>query len=872
LKKNLVAGLVAHVDSGKTTLAEAILYTCGKRRVLGRVDHKDSLLDDFAIERERGITVFSKQAGVSFNEVDITLLDTPGHVDFSAEMERTLQVIDVAVLLVEAADRIQGHTLTLWKLLNTYGIPVIVFVNKTDMPGVDKSAISESLKQKLSSDIVDFSFVTSDEFGDIPEDITDELSMCDEALMDEYLNTGDIKADSIRNAFAQRKLFPLIFGSALYLDGVERLLQLMSSICANKSYQESFGARVYKISRDDDGQRLTHMKVTGGRLRVKDRIADEKINQIRIYNGSGYENVNEVNAGQICVVTGLDNYRAGDGIGEITEAIKPLLLPVLTYRVLPDEKEDISICYKNLCMLSDEIPELNVSWNETLKEIHISVMGDVQTDILKRIYKDRFDRLISVGEGSIVYKETISAKVEGVGHYEPLRHYSEVHLFMEPLPAGSGIICQADVSVDDLELNWQRLILTHLEEKKHLGVLTGSELTDVRITVIGGRAHAKHTEGGDFRQATYRAVRQGLMSCDSILLEPYIDFTMSVPTDMVGRAMSDIQKAEGSFEAPMPDGDMSIITGNAPVATMYNYGRELNSYSRGLGSFSYEVAGYRPCHNALEVIENSGYNPDDDLDNPSASVFCAHGAGYLVPWYEVKRQAHIDCSDRLAKLLGVDMVKEYDDVAITPNQKVSAFRQSEMTISLEEIEQIYQTTYHKSKEELTPYRYIGYEKKLQKTEKTQKEYVYKPLERKDKYLLVDGYNIIFAWPELAELAKVNIDSARDALIDICCDYQGSKGYTLILVYDAYKVKGNTGSVSKIHNIYVVYTKEAETADQYIEKTVHQMSKKCDIMVATSDRLEQMIIYGEGATRMSAREFKLEVEQEKQRLRSDGYIS
>lgn len=871
MNKKLVIGLVAHVDSGKTTLAEGILYTCGKRRVLGRVDHKDSLLDDFAVERERGITVFSKQAGVTFNEVNITILDTPGHVDFSAEMERTLQVIDVAVLLVGANDKIQGHTLTLWKLLNTYKIPVILFVNKTDMPGIDKSAIAESLKSRLSDNIVDFSGFK--EKNMLSDDILDTISMCDEAMMEEYLENGNIAWEKVINCFETRKLFPMIFGSALYLDGVDNLLSLLTELNSDRTYSEDFGARVYKITRDNDGQRLTHMKITGGRLAVRDKIGEEKINQIRLYNGSDYENINEAVAGDICVVTGLEGYRAGDGIGVEKELVSPLLVPVLTYRVIPDEKEDVAICYRNIKALSDEIPELNVIWNETLKEIHISVMGDVQTDILKRIYKDRFGRLISVGEGSIVYKETIASSVEGIGHYEPLRHYSEVHLYMEPLPAGSGVVCQSDVSVDDLELNWQRLILTHLEEKTHKGVLTGADLTDIKITVIGGKAHAKHTEGGDFRQSTYRAVRHGLMCCDSILLEPYIDFTLRIPTDMVGRAMTDIQKGSGSFDSPVLDGEMSVITGQGPVSTLYNYGKEVNSYSRGLGNFSYEINGYRPCHNAEEVIASSGYNPDEDLDNPASSVFCAHGAGYLVPWYEVASHAHIDCSDTVARLSGVEIKKEYDELeSIAPNKRVSAYRQSEMTISLEEIEQIYQNSYHKSKEELTPYRYIGYEKKPKKTEAKEKEYKYKPVERKEKYLLVDGYNIIFAWPELAELAKMNIDSARDALIDICCDYQGSKGYTLILVYDAYKVKGNQGSVQKFNNIYVVYTREAETADAYIEKTVHQMSKKYDIIVATSDGLEQMIIYGEGAMRMSAREFKNEVDYERRRLRDEGYLS
>ena len=870
MDKRLVIGLVAHVDSGKTTLAEGILYTCGKRKTLGRVDHGDTLLDNADIERKRGITVFSKQAGVVFNGVDITILDTPGHVDFSAEMERTLQVLDMAVLLVGADDAVTGHTLTLWKLLESYNIPTVVFVNKTDMPGVDKSAVYQSVREKLSGSIVDFSCFYGE--GD-KESFYDELTLCDERLLEEFLELGDVRQESIKKAYADRKLFPLIYGSALYLKGIEELLGCLTDMYTPKAYPDEFGAIVYKISRDDDGRKLTHVRITGGSLRVKDKICDEKINLIRIYNGSDYENVNEVFPGQICVLTGIEKSAVGQTYGSQVQAVRPLMLPVLSYRVIPDEREDTIICLNNLKLLAQEIPELNVVWQEATSQIHISVMGDVQTDILKHIYFERYGRHISVTDGSVLYKETIASPVEGIGHYEPLKHYSEVHLLLSPLPQGSGIEYDTDVSNDELDTNWVRLILTHLEEKEHKGVLTGSPLTDVKITVIGGKAHTKHTEGGDFRQSTYRAVRQGLMGAQSILLEPYIDFILRVPTEQVGRAMSDINRYEGSFEAPLVDGEESIIRGTAPAATMFNYSRELSTYSHGMGSFNVEISGYRPCHNSKEVIENIGYDPLADINNPSSSVFCSHGAGYTVSWDEVADMAHVDCSDKIRRLTG-QRGAEYEDIeTLRPIENKAAYREGEMSISLEEIEQIYKTSYHKSSEELTPYRYIGYERKNRSQPKPEKEYVYKPRDKKESFLLVDGYNIIFASKELSDIAKDNLDGARDALIDICSNYQGSRGMTLILVFDAYKVKGNPGSTQKINNIYVVYTKEAETADQYIEKTVHIMARgqKYDIMVATSDRLEQMIIYGDGAARISAREFMAEVEAEKNRLKQDGYF-
>ncbi len=870
MNEALVTGLLAHVDSGKTTLAEAILYTCGVKRELGRVDHKDTFLDDLEIERQRGITVVAKQAKVTFDGVDITLLDTPGHSDFCAEMERTLQVMDMAVLLISASDKVTGHTLTLWKLLRSYNIPTVIFINKTDMPGVNRSAIFENCKRELTENIVDFScFYTGDE----NEAFYDALAMCDEELMEEFLGKEKIGMESIRKAFLNRKVFPLIYGSALNLDGVDELLKCLKDMNVKRSYPEGFDARVFKISRDSDGRKLTHVRITGGELKVRDKIGDEKVDSIRIYNGSGFENVQKVTAGQICTLVGLENSFTGMSLGQEDEKVKPLLAPVLTYRVITDEREDAATCLKHLKMLEQEQPELNVSWQESTGEIHISVMGDVQIQILKSLYHDRFDKYISVGEGSILYKETIASAVEGIGHYEPLRHYSEVHVLLTPLPAGSGIEYDANVSVDELDQNWVRLILTHLKEKQHKGVLTGSPITDIRITVIGGRAHTKHTEGGDFRQSTYRAVRQGLMCAQSILLEPYMDFILRLPTEYVGRAMNDIDKYKGSFEAPVTEGDESVIKGSAPVSTMYNYNKELISYAKGRGSFVVESNDYRPCHNTQEVMEKLGYDPSADLDNLSSSVFCAHGAGYLVEWNEVRAHAHVDCSQKVALLTG-NNVSEYEDAQILkPVTGISPYRSGEMNISLEEIEEIYKNSYHKSSEELTPYRYIGYEKNKNKPKTKEKEYVYKPVEKKESFLLVDGYNIIFASDELSDIAKDNLDGARDALIDICSNYQGSKGMTLILVFDAYKVKGNPGSVQKLNNIYVVYTKEAETADQYIEKTVHVMAnrQKCDIMVATSDRLEQMIIYGQGAVRISAREFMADVKAESLRLKQDGYI-
>lgn len=864
--KNTVIGILAHVDSGKTTLAEGILYTCGKLRTPGRVDHGNTLLDNYEIERERGITVFSKQANVSYKDRNITLLDTPGHVDFCAEMERTLQVLDAAILVVSCSDGITGHTVTLWRLLEAYKIPTFIFVNKTDLAGADKKKVYENLRKNCNDGIIDFTAYSA-----CDNETMEEISLCSEKLLDEYAQNGSFSNSSVAEAIQNRSLFPCLFGSALKIDGIDALLDTICRFKTVYSYPDNFSARVYKVSRDNNNTRLTHVKITGGKLCVKDLVGDCKVNQIRIYNGADYEAVDSVSAGEICALAGPDKSRAGDVLGQGGAGVTPLLVPVLEYRIIEPAGTDSVVCMKNLMLIADEIPELNVTWQESSGEIHVHVMGDVQIEILKRMYYDRFKEEIDICNGSVVYKETINSVVEGVGHYEPLKHYAEVHLLLEPGERGSGITTDCRVSTDDLDMNWQRLILTHITEKAHTGVLTGGELTDIKITVIGGRAHIKHTEGGDFRQATYRAIRQGLMKAESTILEPMIDFTLELPMEFCGKAMSDIGRLCGDFEAPVNlDNGTTVIKGRGPFATMMGYGREVSAYSKGNGHFYYEVSGYEPCHNPDEIIDSFAYNPDADTNNPSASMFCYHGAGCLVPWYEVDEAAHVDCTQTFWTLTGKDGGTDADNVTKAGYRQALASKGIN-SISVEEIEEIYKNTYHKSAQELTPYRYIGYEKKQAKTPIKEKPYVYKPKPAREKYLLVDGYNIIFSWPQLRSLAGINLDSARDSLIDICCNYNGSVEKTLILVFDAYKVKGNPGSVTKVNNIYVVYTKEAETADQYIEKTVHRMAKNSDIIVATSDGLEQMIIYGDGAQRMSSLEFLKEVERENTRLHEEGFV-
>lgn len=896
--KHICVGILAHVDAGKTTLSEALLYTAGALRKLGRVDHKDAFLDNFSLERERGITIFSKQANFAWKNLEIALLDTPGHVDFSAEMERTLQVLDYCILVISGADGVQGHTATLWKLLKKYGVPTFLFVNKMDQPGADKATLLAELQSKLSSGCLEF----GDDAEASEELFFEELSMCSEELVEEYLETGGLKDSSVAEAIVQRKLFPCYFGSALRLEGVEELLDGLCRYAKVREYPSEFGARVYKISRDKAGNRLTHLKVTGGVLRVKMAVTnensatspeecwEEKADAIRIYDGAGFQAVNSVSAGGVCAVTGLSRTFVGQGLGYEKKNAVPVLIPLLTYRLILPEGADVVKVLGQMRSLEEEAPELHVVWRESLREIHVQVMGEVQTEILRSLIRERFDLEVDFSDGKLLYKETIAAPVVGIGHFEPLRHYAEVHLLLEPGEPGSGLTFASVCSEDELDKNWQRLIFTHLEEKTHLGVLTGSPITDMKITLLTGRAHQKHTEGGDFRQATYRALRQGLMQAESILLEPVFSFSLEVPTEQLGRAMSDIQRMCGSFDPPVTEGNLSILTGSAPVATMRGYQREVNAFTRGLGRLSCILKGYEPCHNAEEIIRETGYDAERDLENPSSSVFCAHGAGFVVNWREVPDYAHLENSWSSAE----NAEKENSDeagmafravqaAAVGGNSQTGSGRNDYIT--QEEIEEIFQRTYGKSVQEYAPYRHHqqntgstagGQEKPAEKDAVSEKNWNSGQASAKEryasdlreKYFLVDGYNIIFAWEDLRSLAEINIDSARDRLMDICCNYQGYDGATLILVFDAYKVKGNPGSVQKYHNIYVVYTREAETADQYIEKTVHKIGRKHHVTVATSDALEQMIIWGDGAVRLSAGGFREAVREAEQRMREE----
>ena len=889
--KRLIAGILAHVDAGKTTLSEALLYTAGSLRKLGRVDHGDAFLDNFSLERERGITIFSKQAKVSWKGMELTLLDTPGHVDFSAEMERTLQVLDYCILVISGSDGVQGHTRTLWRLLEQYKIPVILFVNKMDQPDTDREKLLKELKTKLDQNCVAFEPEAKEQFEE-------ELSLCDEGLLEEYLESGSLSEASVAEAIRRRQIFPCYFGSALHNRGVEELLDGLHKYTISPEYPEQFGARVYKISRDPSGNRLTHLKVTGGVLRVKmpvsnasgaaspEQVWEEKADQLRIYDGAQYTLVDQVEAGSVCAVTGLDKSFAGQGLGIESDSELPVLAPVLTYRLILPEGCDTLSALGNLRQLEEEEPQLHLVWKEVVREIHVQVMGEVQIEILKRVILERFGLQVEFGNGSIVYRETIAAPVEGIGHFEPLRHYAEVHLLLEPGEPGSGIRLATACSEDELDRNWQRLIFTHLEERTHLGVLTGAPVTDMKITLLTGRAHLKHTEGGDFRQATYRALRQGLMCGESVLLEPVYSFTLEVPADQLGRAMSDIQRMHGSFDSPVTEGDRCILTGSAPASEFGSYQREVNTYTRGSGRISYTLKGYEPCHNPEEVIAAIGYDPEADTENPSSSVFCSHGSGFLVSWDRVPEYAHVDSGWRPGQDSednGSGSAGTYAPASskgtIGPGTSQTGSGRSDY-ITQEEIEDIFQRTYKKSSRDYEPYRYnnrdggITVEGGKSKaagealTDKEDAPTVLRVQEKKEEFLLVDGYNIIFAWEELRNLAKLNIDSARDKLMDICCNYQGYAGCTLILVYDAYKVKGNPGSVIRYHNIHVVYTKEAETADQYIEKTVHKIGRKHRVTVATSDALEQMIIWGEGAYRLSAAGFLEEVMAAGKHLREE----
>ena len=853
--KKLVIGILAHVDAGKTTLSEGMLYVSGAIRRLGRVDHKDAFLDTFELERERGITIFSKQAEFTWKDLCGTLLDTPGHTDFSAEMERTLQVLDYAVLVISGTDGIQGHTETLLKLLQTYKIPVFLFVNKMDLPGCDKSHLLEELNRRFGDGFIDFSICGTDAFYE-------SIAMCDENALETYMNNSEVPGNMIAKMIAKRKVFPCFFGSALKLDGVEQFMDHLCEYTMEKTYPEEFAAKVFKVTRDDNGKRLSWMKITGGELKVKQLITykngeSEKADQIRIYSGTKYEAAEKAGSGTICAVTGLTQAVPGQGLGIQKDSLRPVLEPVLTYQMLFPDGTDIHDMMRKLRELEEEQPELQIVWKEQLKEIHVKVMGEIQTEILKSMMKERFGVDVTFGRGSIVYKETILNPTEGVGHFEPLRHYAEVHLLLEPGEPGSGLVFAFACSEDILDGNWQRLILTHLKEREHPGVLTGSPITDMKITLISGRAHQKHTEGGDFRQATYRAVRQGLKKAQSILLEPYYHFTIELPSENVGRAMTDIQKMSGSFELPQTQGDISIISGKAPVSTMYDYSRELISYTRGKGRMFCESAGYEHCHNEEEVLAQIAYDSEADLENPTGSVFCSHGAGFNVKWNEVEQYMHLHPETRLEE--------PAEEIVEEPAKKQGNGKETEGAVLDKELEEIFERAFGPIKRRLpSQTQGMGYEKKP----KPEKPYVAKWESRKPvkQYLLVDGYNVIFAWKELDELAKHNLDAARSKLMDILCNYQGYHKKEVILVFDAYKVKGNPGEVQEYHNIHVVYTKEAQTADSYIEKATHELAKKHDVTVVTSDGLEQLIIMGQGARRVSSREFELQIKEMEQEIR------
>ena len=854
--ENIVMGILAHVDAGKTTLSEGMLYLSGTVRKLGRVDHKDAFLDTYSLERDRGITIFSKQAVFSLGNRRINLLDTPGHVDFSAEMERTLQVLDYAVLVISGADGVQGHTETLWKLLKLYEIPTFIFINKMDQPGTDRESLLTELKERLDEGCIVFGK------GKNVESL-EEIAMTDEAVLDYFMEHETVRNEDICRLIRERKIFPCYFGSALKLDGVQELLAGFEEYMKPFDGKKEFGARVFKISRDDKGERLTFLKVTGGKLVVKMPInKEEKINQIRIYSGAKYEAVNEVEAGGVCAVTGLSSSYIGQGLGVEKGTAAPFLEPVLTYQMILPEGADTTKVLRELKQLEEEEPLLNIVWNPALEEIHVQLMGEVQTEILKTMIAERFHLDVEFGTGKIVYKETIKSPVVGVGHYEPLRHYAEVHLKMEPLEAGSGLVFDTDCSEDVLDRNWQRLILTHLQEREHPGVLTGAPITDMKITIVAGRAHLKHTEGGDFRQATYRAVRQGLKSAESVLLEPWYSFVLEVPSEQVGRAMSDIGQMNGSFEGPEAEDKQGMVrlTGTAPASEMRDYQREVWAYTKGRGRITLTLKGYEPCHNAEEVIEEIGYDSERDVDNPTGSVFCAHGAGFLVKWDEVPEYMHIK-EDFLAEKPGIEQ-DEMMAVQMGNHCNYSGGYSSSYDDD-PELLTIMEREFGSKQEERD--RYSSYRKQTVSTP-VRHTTVIKENEPKKEYLLVDGYNIIFAWEELNELAKASIDAARNKLMDILSNYQGFIGCTLILVFDAYKVKGNQGEVQKYHNIYVVYTKEAETADQYIEKTTHEIGRKYKVTVATSDALEQVIVMGQGAYRISARDFYEEVERTEKQIR------
>lgn len=891
--KNIVAGILAHVDSGKTTLSEAMLYQAGQIRKLGRVDHQDTYLDTDSQEKDRGITIFSKQAELAYADMHIALLDTPGHVDFGTEMERTLQVLDYVVLVINGMDGVQSHTETLWKLLERYGIPVFIFVNKMDMTGYDRDYLMDNIRHRLSDGCVDF----------LCEDSGEQIAMCDEAMLEHFLETGANDEQDVVNAIAGRKLFPCYFGSALKNEGVSELLDGMNRYVVEPVRGEEFGARVFKIGRDDKGERLTYMKVTGGVLKLKDVLtlrnsqgeeSHEKVNQIRVYSGAKYDMVTQVPAGCVCAVPGLVNTYGRQGIGACPDGELPSLEPVLSYKVMYPTDVDAVTMVSKLRLLEEEDPQLQVQWNETAGEIYIKVMGQVQLEVVAQMVRDRFGIAITYGQGRISYKETIAAPVMGVGHFEPLRHYAEVHLLLEPMENGSGMCFDSICSEDVLDKNWQRLILTHLQEREFRGVLTGSPITDMKISITAGRAHQKHTEGGDFRQATYRAVRQGLMMAESALLEPVYAFKIEVPQEYAGRVLADIVKMSGTMDGQEISGETTVITGHAPVYTMREYYSELTAFSRGTGRLQVDIDGYQPCHNTEEVLAERHYDPELDRFNPSSSVFCAHGAGYLVDWYDVYENMHVkeDPGFEISGQLGYTEDGYAMDIPVNrPGKSVS-----EMSITDEELSEIFARTFggdYKDKDvalngrfrrTTSEYKVNGQYNKSQSRDRQPGNGplvgsrpadrgiatpgAFKRRKNGEDYVIVDGYNVIFAWDTLRELSEHNIDSARGKLMDILSNYQGYMNCKLIVVFDGYKVKDNKGERFPYDDIEVVYTKEGETADAHIEKLTHELARKHKVTVVTSDGLEQIVTMGQGAIRMSSRDFKAEVERVNEHLREN----
>ena len=849
--KKLTIGILAHVDSGKTTLSEAMMYLSGNISRLGRVDHRDSFLDNFRLERERGITIFSKQAIMRYEDAEITLLDTPGHVDFSAETERTLQVLDYAILVISGTDGVQSHTVTLWRLLQKYHVPTFLFVNKMDMAGADRDSLIDQLHEKLSEGCVDFGMERAQLFEDI--------ALCDNSLLEKYYENESLDHKDIAAAIRKRRVFPTLFGSALKLDGVAAFLELIDRYTVSESYGDTFAARVFKIAEDAQGTRLTYLKITGGVLKVKDilqspkNINGEKVNQIRLYSGEKFATVDSAESGTVCAVTGITFARPGDGLGAEKDGAAPILEPVLTYSVILPEGVDVHEALDKLRILVQEDPQLGIAYDERHGEIQVRLMGDIQLEILTGIIEDRFGFTVSFGQGSIIYKETISEAVEGVGHFEPLRHYAEVHLLLRPGKRDSGLIFKSECKEDLLDRNWQRLILTHLYEKMHLGVLTGSPITDMEIVLMSGKAHAKHTEGGDFRQATYRAVRQGLRSANSILLEPYYAFELTVPAENIGRAMTDITRMSGSFQPPETEGELAVLSGTAPVATMRGYTREVMQYTHGQGRLSVALKGYELCHNADEVIASIGYNADSDLENTADSVFCSHGAGLTVKWDEVPSYMHLP---------SVMESKQVEDTVKVRN--LSRYKSQKDIFALDkELMQIFEQTYG------------PVHRKVYSEPKRWKSVEYDPKKKRKnlpsdgfsvEYLLVDGYNVIHSWDHLRELVDDNMDLARSLLINTLCNYQGYRKCEVILVFDAYRLKGHEREVEKVNNITIVYTKEAETADMYIERASYKLSKNNRVRVVTSDGMEQLIILGAGAIRVSSREFLEEVQNAEKEIR------